>query len=528
MTVKSIDQFITYVKASFPIIHVLSDEFERVNTEVIEATRVINEQILPNSNTDPWLKDLGIAVGKWNCVTGLTIGEDTSPISGTVDLEDALKYILKEVNIPSIFLMENIHPFLDSHMAPVLVQLLIEIYRERYRHKHVVIASSEPLPQALRTYAVTVDFALPTKKDIKDIVKTFVETNLDNIKGINPGAIANICVGMNALEIESALCVSAVSSKKGLDKGILYEEKAKAVRKSGLLELIELGDTMEDVGGLGHLKEWFKLVAKAFKNPDKSEKYRLPNMKGVLITGISGTGKSLCAKAIADLFEVPLVRFDIGKVFGSLVGETERNTREAFKLIDAVSPCVVLIDEVEKALAGLESSGSTDSGVTARFIGSFLYYMQEKKSQSFFVCTANDISKLPPEIMRKGRFDELWYVGLPSIEDIQNILSIHLRKVGRDPAKFDRAKIASHMTNFTGAEVENCIKEALYNAFFDSRELEDADIIKSADNTVPIMKTRKEEIQALEEWANERAKMASNGKSTVRKVKGKGWITEKR
>jgi SpoVK/Ycf46/Vps4 family AAA+-type ATPase len=194
-------------------------------------------------------------------------------------------------------------------------------------------------------------------------------------------------------------------------------------------------------------------------------------------------------------------------------------------MIDAVSPCVVLIDEVEKALAGLESSGATDSGVTSRFIGSFLYYMQEKKSQSFFVCTSNDITKLPPELTRKGRFDEIWYVGLPSQEDIKSIIKIHLKKVGRDPKKFNIQKIAAKMVHFTGAEVENCIKEALYNAFFEDREITTEDIINVAKNTVPIVQTRSEEIQALEKWAKDRARFASDkAKLKPVQVKGKGWI----
>jgi len=501
----------------------MSDEFERVHEKIDEAVITLNEKIIPNSNTDRWLKDLGITLGKWDCINGI-IFADGQTASATQDLEDALRYILTELRFPSVILMENAHSFLNSNMAPVLNQLLVEVYRQRYKHKHIVIVGTEPLPPEIRTYTVSIDFPLPNKEEIKHIVKEFAESNLDNIK-VNADSVANICVGMNSLEIESALCVSAVSSKGKIDKSILYTEKAKAVQKSGLLELLEIDETLDNVGGLDNLKEWFKLVAKAFKNPDKAEKYKLPNMKGVLITGISGTGKSLCAKAIADLFDVPLIRFDIGRVFGSLVGETERNTREAFKMIDAVSPCVVLIDEVEKALAGLESSGATDSGVTSRFIGSFLYYMQEKRSQSFFVCTSNDITKLPPELTRKGRFDEIWYVGLPSQEDIKSIIKIHIKKVGRKPSKFNIEKIATSMVHFTGAEVENCIKEAMYNAFFEGREFKTEDIIEAAKNTVPIMKTRKEEIKRLEAWARDRARYASKVEyNNLKKVNGKGWI----
>lgn len=514
-------QMLTYIKASFPIIHILSDEYDRVYETMVGVINDLNVNILPKANVERWIADLGISLGKWDCINGIVLQDETI-LQDTVDLEDALRYILNEVRYPLVTVFENTHRFLDSHMAPIFIQLMIELARARYAHKHVVIIGSDPLLPELRPYAVTVNFPLPSKKDIEGIIKDFVKNNLEKVK-VNSHAISNICVGMNALEIESALCVSAVSKKGHLDKSILYHEKAKAVQKTGLLELMEVGETLDDVGGLDHLKEWFRLVAKAFKNPTKAEKYHLPNMKGTLITGISGTGKSLCAKAIADLFEVPLIRFDIGRVFGSLVGETERNTREAFKMIDAVSPCVVLIDEVEKALAGLEGSGSTDSGVTARFIGSFLYYMQEKKSQSFFVCTANDISKLPPELTRKGRFDEIWYVNLPSIEDTKNIIKIHLRKVGRDPKNFKIPTLAKHMHQFTGAEIENCVKQAMYNAFFEDREFVGKDIIQAAKETVPIVKTRKEEIQRLEKWARDRARFASNNKQ-YEKIEGKGWI----
>lgn len=275
------DQILTYIKASFPLIHVLSDEFERVYDVIEEAIEELNTKILPSADTDKWLKDMGMSIAKWDCVNGLVF-DNSQAYSGSQDLEEALRYILNDLRMPSVIVMENVLSFLNSSLAPILNQLLIELHRQRYRHKHIVIVSSEPLPQELRTYTVTIDFPLPSKAEIKRLLTSFIESNLDNIR-VNKDSIANICVGMNALEIESALCVSAVSSKKSLDKSILYQEKAKAVQKSGLLELLTIDENMDNVGGLDNLKDWFKLVAKAFKNPSKAEKYKLPNMKGVLI-----------------------------------------------------------------------------------------------------------------------------------------------------------------------------------------------------------------------------------------------------
>ena len=281
---------------------------------------------------------------------------------------------------------------------------------------------------------------------------------------------------MTLAEVQGSLSIALVSEEDGIDLEVLKQEKAKMVRKSGLLEWVRDTETIKEVGGLDILKEWFTKIAVVYRNLNKAVRFGLKIPKGCLITGIPGTGKTLCAKAIASLFGVPLFRLDVGRLFSSLVGETEKNTRELFKLIDAVSPAVILVDEMEKAFAGLESSSSSDSGVTARLIGSFLYFMQEKKSPSFFVCTSNDVTKLPPEMLRKGRFDEIWYVGLPCLSERESIWKIHIRKTGRNPEKYDIKKFAQLTANFTGSEIEAVIQEALCNCFYSQIDLTEEEL----------------------------------------------------
>lgn len=511
-----------YIKSAIPLIHIPTIEIERAKSEVRAITSYFNQVVLPKSDV-PLLKQLGFSYFEWNPVDGLTDGNTT--VADLSDYVEALKYILNEINNPAIIAFE--HKYQENpYTEQVIVTILRKLYAKgKYSNIHIVFIGDSMLPPDIRPYFVTMDFTLPDKEGIKKILKTFSDEVGKKFSKDEIDLAINACQGMTQIEIENALAVSMVSAKR-IDKRILYEEKAKAVKKSGLLEWIYTEDTLDNVGGLTNLKDWFSKIAKAFKHPDLAQKYNLPTVKGALICGISGTGKTLCAKAIANLFNVPLFRLDVGRVFNSLVGETERNTRELFKLIDAVSPCVVLIDEIEKGLAGLQSSGVLDSGVTARFIGSLLYYMQEKTSQSFFVCTANDVTKLPPELLRKGRFDEIWYVGLPSISDIEEIISIHLKKVGRNPEKFNIKKIARCMINFTGAEVESTIKEAMYKAFFEDREITTEDIIESAKGVIPLAKTKQEDIRRLEEWAKGRAKRAN-----LEEVKEKvhpTWLVEEK
>jgi SpoVK/Ycf46/Vps4 family AAA+-type ATPase len=265
---------------------------------------------------------------------------------------------------------------------------------------------------------------------------------------------------------------------------------------------------MADVGGLDELKLWLDRRGQAFSTG--ARRFGLDAPKGVLLLGIQGCGKSLTAKAIAATWQFPLLRFDMGKVFGGIVGQSEGNIRTALQVAQALAPCVLWIDEIEKGMAGMGSSGQTDGGTTARVVGTLLTWMQEKREPVFVVATANRIDMLPPELLRKGRFDEIFFVDLPTREIRKEILGIHLRKKDRNPDDFDLDALATASVGFSGAELEEAVREGLYEAFAHARGLTTEDIASALVKTFPLSQTMREEIDDLRKWAQVRARLASS------------------
>jgi SpoVK/Ycf46/Vps4 family AAA+-type ATPase len=242
---------------------------------------------------------------------------------------------------------------------------------------------------------------------------------------------------------------------------------------------------------------------------DEARAFGLPSPKGILLLGVQGCGKSLCAKAVSRLWQLPLLRFDMGRMFGSLVGSSEENVRRAIAVAESVAPAVLWVDEIDKAFVGSQSSGVTDGGTTARVFGTFLTWLSEKSAPVFVVATANDVQQLPPELLRKGRLDEIFYVDLPSEEEREEIFRIHLAKRGRDPRNFDLPALTATSRDFSGAEIEEAIISALYDAFYAKQELATAHVLESLAQTVPMAKTMSERISAQRNWANGRARNAS-------------------
>ena len=291
---------------------------------------------------------------------------------------------------------------------------------------------------------------------------------------------------------------------------IISNQKKDIIRKSGLLEWINSDVDMNKIGGLDGLKEWLNKRKDAFSQ--EAIDYGLPaNPKGILLVGIQGAGKSLFAKGVASYWNFPLIRLDMGKIFSGVVGSSEQNMRQVFKIVESVAPCILWCDEIDKGMSGGRSSSNTDGGTTARVLGSWLTWMQDRESPVFVVATANDVSHLPPELLRKGRFDEIFFVDLPSEFERRKIFEIHLFKRNRDVNRFDMELLAKSSVNFTGAEIESSIEAAMYEAFSDNkRDINTKDILLSLKNTVPISVTMKEQIDYLRKWASERARNASN------------------
>ncbi len=305
-----------------------------------------------------------------------------------------------------------------------------------------------------------------------------------------------------AIAVEGRLTASEIS--------FVIEEKERIIRQSGVLEYFHPRTDWDDVGGLDELKDWLKNRGRAFTSQAKA--FGLEPPRGALLLGVPGCGKSLTAKAVAGLWRFPLLRFDLGRVFGGIVGESEANMRKALQVAQAISPCILWIDEIEKGMAGSQGSGSLDSGVTARVMGTFLTWMQEKEEPVFVLATSNNIDQLPPEMLRKGRFDEIFFVDLPGAKTRSEILDIHLKKKGRheEAETFDLDGLATASVGYSGAELEEAVKDALFRAFDAGREIEEQDIKAALEATYPLSKTMRENIEGMRKWAKYRARLASS------------------
>jgi SpoVK/Ycf46/Vps4 family AAA+-type ATPase len=320
-------------------------------------------------------------------------------------------------------------------------------------------------------------------------------------------------LGLTAAEAEAVFARALVNDGRLTDDdlALVLDEKKQAVRRSGILEFYEAEEGLDQVGGLEILKAWLMKRYQGFTEDARA--YGLPEPRGVLLLGVQGCGKSLVAKAVSQAWQMPLLRLDVGRVFGKYIGESEAGIRSAIRTAEAVAPAILWIDEIEKGFAG-SSGDAHDTGVSARVLGTFLTWLQEKKKPVFVLATANSIRNLPPELLRKGRFDELFFVDLPAPGEREAIFRVHLARRRRDPALFDLAGLAAASDGYTGAEIEQSVNEALHDAYADGRrEPTTVDLQAALKEIVPIAVTMRETIQAMRRWAEHRARRASAGEA---------------
>jgi len=304
--------------------------------------------------------------------------------------------------------------------------------------------------------------------------------------------------------------VSQAEGQKVPISRLVLKEKALAVKKSGILEYFEAKETSNSIGGLENLKLWLTMRSKAFSK--KARDFGLPMPRGILLVGLPGCGKSLSAKAASNILQVPLLRFDVGKVFAGHVGESENNMRTVTQTVEAVGSCTLWIDEMEKAFAGMSGGGENDGGTGHRVFGNFITWLQEKTTPCFVIATVNRIDNLPPELLRKGRFDEIFFVGLPDETERESIFKIHIERYGRSMKDFKASDLKSWVkasSDFSGAEIEEAIVSGLYNAFHHDRELTSDDVLKAIKETNPLAKSRKAELEVMSNWAKDNAINAS-------------------
>ncbi len=362
------------------------------------------------------------------------------------------------------------------------------------------------LPAELEHEITHVDFSLPDPTRLGAVLDGILKSaKLKNVHEVVKEAALQSALGLTTTEAENAFALSVVETR-GIDPKVIAREKARTLKRNGLVEVVEAITSLDDIGGLGQLKEWLQRRGGAFSASAKA--YGLPAPKGLLIVGIPGTGKSLTAKATAGAFGLPLLRLDMGRVFGGIVGQSEANLRSVIQTAEAIAPCVLWIDEIEKGFSGSKSSGSTDGGTSSRVFGSFLSWMQEKDQPVFVVATANDVSKLPPEFLRKGRFDEMSFVDLPDPQERAQIWDIVIKRHGRRPADFDTVTLSRASEQFTGAEIEAVFIDALHEAYAEGREPGPKDVLDAMANTVPLAQLMDGQISALRHWAKGRAREA--------------------
>ncbi len=484
----------TLIRARYPIIYIVSWEEKRVE----DALRAIT-------------KARGKKMYQWTVTQGMVM----NPLNrdeATRDPLAALDFVL-ESRDQAVFLLKDFHPFLSD---TALVRRLRDLtYALKTSYKTLILLSPVlKLPPELEKEITVIDYALPSQDDLGRLLDSII----DSVKA-NPQVqtemttaqreqVLQAALGLTAIEAENVFAKSLVERRR-FDTDVIFSEKEQIIRKSAILEYYRTSEAFGDVGGLDLLKDWMDKRTVAFS--DKAREYGLPAPKGILILGVQGCGKSLSSKAIASLWKLPLLRMDVGKIFGGIVGQSEENIRKAIRVAESTAPNIVWIDELEKGFSGTQSSGISDGGTTARVFGTFLAWLQDKTAPCFVVATANDVTALPPELLRKGRFDEIFFVDLPDDPERAEIFRIHLKKRRRDPEKFDLDALAGATNGFSGAEIEQAVIAAMYDAFNLDRDITTEDILAAAGQSIPLSETMKEKIDMLRFWAETRARPASSG-----------------
>jgi len=493
----------TLIRARYPILYILSSEEIRVQSMVMDIAAKRQKKVFE------WSYSTGIVPA------GTSIQSQKLRNATTRDPLMALDQVIEQVE-PAIFIFKDFHPFLTKNNFAVTRKLKEIALHLKNSFKTIVLVSPVvEIPTELEKEITLLNHPLPSRDELADLLdriigdlKQFRQVNIE-LDDTGRERLLQAALGLTLGEAENVFAKIIVKAERlsAEDVNEVFAEKQQIIRKSGLLEYYATNENFAHVGGLSVLKDWLARRAVAFT--DDAREFGLPAPKGILMLGVQGCGKSLCAKSVSNLWQLPLLRFDMGRMFGSLVGSSEENVRRAIAVAESVAPAILWVDEIDKAFAGSQGSGSTDGGTTARVFGTFLTWLSEKTAPVFVVATANDISQLPPELLRKGRLDEIFFVDLPAADERKEIFKIHISKRKRDPSKFDLDALVSASAEFSGAEIEEAVNSALYDAFYSKAELGTENIQTSLSQTVPLARTMDEQISRLRSWAQGRARNAS-------------------
>ncbi|HOC55153.1 MAG TPA: AAA family ATPase [Verrucomicrobiota bacterium] len=504
----------TLIRARYPILYVITSEELRVQKILLNIAAGRQKKVFE------WTYSSGVVPA------GTSLQSHKSRMTATKEPLAALDLVVDQVE-PAIFLFKDFHPFLNRNNFAVIRRLKdIALHLKNSRKTIVLISPVLEIPAELDKEITVLSFPQPGKDELGELLDKAVEELRESrqvrveLDEQGRERLLQAALGLTLGEAENVFAKIIVKTQRLSSDAVgeVIAEKQQIIRKSGLLEYYEAEEDFNSVGGLGVLKDWVTKRAVAFTA--EAQAFGLPAPKGVLLLGVQGCGKSLCAKAVSRLWQLPLLRFDMGRMFGSLIGSSEENVRRAISVAESIAPAVLWVDEIDKAFSGSQSSGITDGGTTARVFGTFLTWLSEKRAPVFVVATANDVSQLPPELLRKGRLDEIFYVDLPLDQERADIFRIHLAKRNRNPADFDLPALVAASPEFSGAEVEEAIISALYDAFYAREELTTAHVLETLGQTVPLAKTMSEKVAAQRAWAEGRARNASVARPARDMAKG--------
>lgn len=516
--IKKTEQYLTNLfKARFSFIYIPTWEEIRI-VELI--TKIANNTSQIKSKRDVFI---------WSSTEGMkkNLEKGQERVGNIDNPNEALKFI-DDYNKPAILILKDVHTLFgiqgrnaDYNFIRKIRDVAGSLKDAECSKNVVIIAPSLVLPIELQKDITVVDFDLPTLEEIKGLLDVMIERNEGSgitidLTETDKEQLCKAAQGLTLQEVENAFARAMVTkgqlTVKELD--IILEEKCQVIKKTGILEFVNTNLNINDIGGLENLKKWLTKRNNSWLGKAQKD-YNLPAPKGVLITGVAGCGKSMTAKAMSAMWQLPLLRLDVGKIFSGLVGSSEENMRKAIQTAEAVAPSILWIDEIEKGFGG-SSGGEMDGGTTTRVFGTFLTWMNEKTKPVFVIATANNISRLPAEMLRKGRFDEIFFVDLPTVNERKIIFKLHLEKrlKGSKSKDFEITddlliKLAKATEGFGGSEIEQVVISALFEAFAEDRTLDESDLFKTINNTVPLSTTQSEQILAIREWANERAVSAT-------------------
>ncbi len=486
------DELLLLLRARYPVIYVATLEEERVEQAIAACTQQLN-----NRN-----------IYVWDFVDGYQGNPNDAGVARRNPLQ-ALEHIEKlPESVAALFVLRDYHRFLDDVAISRKLRNLARRFKSQAKNI-LLLAPQVQIPDDLTETITVLEFALPSVEDINAEVGRLLGSLNVQLSPAELDALVQSCQGLSIERIRRVLArgIAAHGTFRSDDIELVLEEKRQTIRQTQILDFYPAKEQISEIGGLDNLKDWLLRRGNSFS--EKARQYGLPYPRGLLLVGIQGTGKSLTAKAIAHHWHLPLLRLDVGRLFAGLIGESESRTRQMIQLSEALAPCILWIDEIDKAFAGVDGRG--DSGTSSRVFGTFITWMAEKTSPVFVVATANNIQSLPPELLRRGRFDEIFFVGLPTQEERKAIYEVHLSHLrAHNLQSYDLERLAYETPNFSGAEIEQAIVEAMHIGFSQDRDFTTEDILEAASQIVPLARTAQEQVEALQAWAaSGKARLAS-------------------